>query len=164
LQIVNGVGGDDHNLRGAMDRALQMVGSDVDLYVINLRRVAEQQGRMGQPILNFLGHVGAVQTGPYATATIVQEFGIDERQALIRSLEELRACIATVEAEATPTKTDVVEVIDEAHAEVRKERPNPLRLTSILSGIGTAVQTIAAAQPAYQMLKAAAATVGVLLP
>ncbi len=44
------------------------------------------------------------------------------------------------------------------------ERPNSLKVSSVLTGIGTAVQTIGALQPAYQALKTAAAAFGLPLP
>ena len=164
VQIVNGAAGDDHRFHSSVERELRMLSSDVDLYCANLKRVAEQQGRTGQPILNFHGPVGAVQTGPYAAASVVQQFGVEQRQALARALDELRARIETLEASALPQKSEVVELIEEARQEVAKDRPNGLRLTSVLSGVATAVQTIGATEAAYQAVKLAAAMAGIPLP
>ena len=130
----------------------------------NLKRAAEQQGRTGQPIYNFHGPVAAVQTGPYSTASVVQIFGAEHRQALTNALDELRARVEALETTVMPQRAEVVELIDEARSEVRREQPNRLRLGSVLSGIGTAVQTVAATEAAYHALKAAAAMAGIALP
>ena len=58
----------------------------------------------------------------------------------------------------------VVEVIKDAKIEVALEKPNLARLRGSLMAIATTVQALGSAAPAYQLLKAAAALVGVTLP
>ena len=164
VRIVNGAAGDDRRFHSSVEHQLRKIGSDIDLYCANLKRAAEQQGRTGQPIYNFHGPVAAVQTGPYSTASVVQIFGAEHRQALTNALDELRARVEALETTVMPQKAEVVELIDEARGEVRREQPNRLRLGSVLSGIGTAVQTVAATEAAYHALKAAAAMAGIALP
>ncbi|MGH7325467.1 MAG: hypothetical protein ACREJ9_12595 [Candidatus Rokuibacteriota bacterium] len=163
-QLVNAASGDDQRIRESVGRALRMIGSDIDLYAVNLKRTAEDQGRAGQPIYNFMGPVGAVQTGPYATATVVQQFGPAQREALSQALQALRARVEAIEAAAMPQKAELVELIDDARMEVKRDQPNRLRLTSALSGIAMTIQTVGAAPDAYAALKAAAAAVGITLP
>ena len=164
VSFVNSVGGDEWTVRGAAERALKMISSEIDLYGVKLKRLAEEQGRIEQTIYNFVGPVGAVQTGAYSTATVVQQFDTKERQSLKIALDELHARVVALEVSALPQKEDVLELINDARAEVDRERPNRLRLGSTLSGIGTVIQTVGAAEAAYHALKIAAAMIGITLP
>ena len=51
-----------------------------------------------------------------------------------------------------------------AKSEVALEKPNLARLRGSLMAIATTVQALGSAAPAYQLLKATAALVGVTLP
>jgi hypothetical protein len=160
VQVVNGAGGDDQQLRGSLDRTLRMIGSDIDLYAVNLKRVAEQQGRAGQPIYNFLGPVGAVQTGAGSVAHVVQSIGAGDREALLRALEALGQAVAAVKDLAAERRVDILQLVDDSKRELAKERPNTLRLPGLLRDLATAVQTIPAAQEAYETLRALMTALG----
>src|SRR5438552_2575222 len=60
-----------HTIRASEQR----LASDADVYALALRRRSEQEGRSGQPVLNFHAPVGAVQTGAGAVANVVQQIG-----------------------------------------------------------------------------------------
>jgi len=102
VRIVNGAAGDDRRFDSSVEHQLRKIGSDIDLYCANLKRAAEQQGRTGPPIYNFHGPVAAVQTGPYSTASVVQLFGAEHRQALANALDELRARVEALETTVMP--------------------------------------------------------------
>jgi hypothetical protein len=160
VESVNGAGGDDQSFRMTVERWLRMIGADIDLYAVNLKRLAEQQGRPGQPILNFLGPVGAVQTGAGAIANVVQDMGAGDREALSRALEAIRQALEVGKELVGARKAEVLELLEEGKRELAKERPNSVRLPGLLRDLATAVQTIPAAKEAYETLRALMTALG----
>ncbi|SOE48717.1 hypothetical protein SAMN05446635_0238 [Burkholderia sp. OK233] len=53
---------------------------------------------------------------------------------------------------------------DESIVELDKPKPNSLKLTSLLTTLGTTVQTLATAPQAYPLLKTALIPFGIMLP
>lgn len=149
------------------DRAVMKVNAEIELFVLSLHRrteAKEKQGESPQPVFNFYSPVGAIQTGPGATATVVQMLGPQDREALRNALDRLKQDLTEVEKLPGYEKDEVLDFIEEGRAEVEKARPNSMRLTSVFSAIATAIQTAGSLQPAYQVLKAALLPLGIALP
>lgn len=62
------------------------------------------------------------------------------------------------------SRDEVAELVEDARTELEKPKPNGFRLTNVLTGVATAVQTAASLQPAYQALKAGVLPLGIFLP
>ncbi len=161
IHLSNSSGLDPHQeLQQLRSEARERAASLID-YAI-LAATAQQPADAKEVTFHFHGPVGAVQTGPAATASVVQHFGPTERAAVLDAL-------AAVESEALAALPDadraqVVEVMADVRAEAKKDRPNALRLRGGLSAIATTIQTLGAAPAVYGLLKGAAALLGMHLP
>jgi hypothetical protein len=151
------------DLAKARELVLRETDAEVDLAVASLARRAEREGVAS--VYQFYAPVGAVVSGSHASASVVQNIGAQERVELSAALERiLEGVVGALEDVGQERRDDLVELVREAREEIDRPRPNGLRLTSVLQGIGSAVQTIASVEPAYQTLKGAAALIGVHLP
>jgi hypothetical protein len=80
------------------------------------------------------------------------------------ALSDIKTALSEITETTMVDPNEIAEMTDAASAELDKRRPNAALLRSVLSGIATGIQTVAAAQPAYQALRTAAASVGITLP
>jgi hypothetical protein len=167
-KIVRNIGiGMADSLTDARDRAVAKVDAEIDLYILSLKRQAEaQKGRRksSRSVFNIYSTVGAIQTGPNATANVVQTISSTDRDALVKALDSVRSGLTEIESLPAHPKHDIVELVAEADSEVRKARPNQTRLRSMLLDIATAIQTVGSLQPGYQTLRAALIPFGIQLP
>lgn len=152
------------SLTDARDRALAKVTAEIDLFLLSLTRRAEAQKNQSPAIFNFYSPVGAVQTGPSATANVIQTINPSEKETLLKALETVKQGLVDIDALPAHPKNEIIELVDEAHTEVNKSNPNGTKLGSILLGIATAIQTAGSLQPAYHALKAALIPLGIPLP
>lgn len=120
-----------------------------------------------QPIipstLIFNGPVGAVQTGPNATAHVQQHLMHDDLAHLADALHQLRSAIRSAPELDLKGKDGLVAEINMAEAELRVENPRSDKLLGWLCGIATAVQTIGSAQAALEAVRTAAKAIGLPL-
>ena len=155
------------SLSDVREQALMKVDAEIDLFVLSLLRQTEaRQGKTesaGQ-IFNFYSPIGAIQTGPSATANVVMNLSPRDREALREALERVKEGLSIVEHLPGHPKEEVLDLVEEAKTEVGKPRPNGMRLGSVLMAVGTAIQTVGSLQPAYQALKAALLPLGIPLP
>lgn len=139
--------------------ALRQVDAEIDLAVMSLNRVA-REGQQG--VVQVYGPVGAIVSGMYANASVVQNLGPQDHTELRAALTELRRAVESVEDQRR--RQELADLTDEVRDELEKPAPNSLRVGAALMAIATGVQTIATVGPAYQAVKAAAALVGIQLP
>ena len=152
------------NLISAREIVLAQIDGEVDLAVASLEQ-RQRASSQGGPVYQFYAPVAAVVSGANASASVVQNIGTQEKSDLGAALDALRAAIAiAAEVRDQSQKEDLIELVSEARQELDKPRPNALRLTSVLMGIGQAVQTIGSVDAAYQAVKVLAGAIGVPLP
>ncbi len=152
-------------LRWAIERAFAAADAEIDLFVHAAAAARERSASTAAaPTFNIYSPVGAIQTGPHATATIIQNLGTDERRALDAALKVLQESLNAVRETTGLNSEELIEITVAARAELEKSKPNGSLLASLLAGLATAVQTVGALEPAYTTLKAAAAAVGITLP
>jgi hypothetical protein len=106
---------------------------------------------------------GIVQTGHNSSAQFLVSTS-SERNDLISAIESLTEAIRGAHELTEVDRTEVTEILEEAVDEIGKDKPSRIKLLSLLSGAGTVVQTVAAAVPAYEAVKAAALLAGFHLP
>jgi len=151
-------------LGDAWERALRKVENEIDLFVLSLRRASkEQQPGSPQPVFH-ISSVGAIQTGPSATANIVMNIAPGDREELLRALDAVKEALSPLQALPAHPISEVIELVDEAKVEIGKPKPNGMRLGSVLLAVATAIQAVGSLQPAYQTLKAALLSLGIPLP
>jgi hypothetical protein len=113
-------------------------------------------------VYNFQGNVGAVLTGPYATAHV----HIDGAGAarLVEALEQLRDALPKAADMAFEAREQSTGLVSDIIVAARVDKPNGLTLTSLLMGLGMAVQTVASLRPAWDAVLLAAKSIGIPLP
>jgi hypothetical protein len=147
-------------LGNARDHELARHEAEIEHYVASLdAAVARGSATFGG--YNFYGNVGAVMTGPGAIAHVVQNIGPEQREALLAALRDAKQTIVQAPNIPPRDQQDLLELADEAAGEVAKGSPNTRRLSMILQSLASAVQGIASGPGAYEVLRAAAAAIGV---
>ena len=159
-----GIGSPQISLAEARDRAFAKVNAEIDLYVLSVTRRAAAQGKSSQPVFNIYSPVGAIQTGPTATANIVQTISPKDKETLLDAVNAIKQGLLGVDALPAHPKQEIIELVNDAEIEISKPNPNGTKLQSILSAVATAIQTVGSLQPAYQALKAALLALGITLP
>jgi len=154
-------------LNEARTHALNKVGVEIDLFVHSL--MSRAQAREGQaaslpPVIHIHSTVGVIQTGPGATANVLQDLGTQGQEELLRVLRQLSETIATLHELPGSPKEEVLELVNDGITEIQKAKPNGMRLRSILTAVAPAIQTVGTLHSAYQALKAAASLLGISLP
>lgn len=138
---------------------------EIDLYIDSLSDKSKPQGiEPATHIYHFYGSVGSFQTGANSVANVVQNLGVDDRQSLSDALRLVRETLAETPSIEEAQKRELLEITDECETEMAAAVPNNTKLLSMFNVLGTAIQTIASAQPAYHALKMALTPLGITLP
>ncbi|MBI5269449.1 MAG: hypothetical protein HY856_07185 [Burkholderiales bacterium] len=114
--------------------------------------------------INNSGTIGAVQTGPGATAHVQQQWVEGDTSALRQALGDLRDALERSQDVAPEARGKLIADVDGAVVELRQERPNKTKLVGLLSAVGDAVAFIGDAQSAYDVVKGLASALGIHLP
>lgn len=136
---------------------------EIDLYVDDLRKPSLEESASPQHTYNFYGAVGAVQTGPGAQASVVQNLGTDEKQGILLALVEVRKAIEAAH-ELGSQQSELVEITEECTTLMKADSPNNSKLRAMFDVLASSIQTVASARPAYEAMKAALLPLGITLP
>ena len=136
---------------------------EVDLYVDSLSVATGGIGTMTQNY-NFYGAIGSVQTGANATANVIQNLGEDDRASLSSAIQQVREALSNASSVGEQQRRELLEIADECASQMSENSPNNTKLLTMFNVLGTAIQSIASAQPAYQALKVAVLSLGITLP
>ena len=151
-----------------LDEAKQHVTAkqdvEIDVYVDSLSVMLSSQSATVEQSYNFYGAVGAVQTGASAVANVVQNLSSDDQRSLMTALEEVRKVLAITPDLPEQQRRDLVEIADECSSQMAAQTPNNTKLLTMFNVLGTAIQSIASAGPAYHALKSAVLPLGLTLP
>jgi len=136
---------------------------EIDLYVDSLKISAGAQPSAMAHSYHFYGTVGTVQTGPGATANVVQNLAAEDKQALLGALDQIKDAISSSQA-LLAQQQELIEIAEECTTLIQATQPNNSKLRAMFDVLATSVQALASAQPAYQALKAALVPLGIMLP
>lgn len=125
-----------------------------------LRNVPEQKEPSTVPTMTFNGPVGAVQTGANAVANVTQSWSDENVASLVRALADFKALLESTPDVDADLRVDLVRDVESASTELATQTPNVRRLMRWLGGVGAAVQTIGALQPAWQAVQAGLRALG----
>lgn len=100
-------------------------------------------------------------TGAGSVANVVQNINADQRESLLSAVEAVKQAILDAPELADRDRTELTEFADEATTELKRDTPNTRRLVTVLQTLAATVQGIASAPQAYQVLRAAAAAIGI---
>jgi len=150
----------------ARNHALAKHEIEIDLYVDSLKDLVKENQPVIEPShnYNFYGNVGSVQTGLSAQANVIQNIGSEDHDAIKQALALATQAITAATNIAEAQKKELTEIANQAEKELSKAEPNSILLQSMFVTIGTAIQTLASAKPAYLALKGALIPLGITLP
>jgi hypothetical protein len=156
----------DIRVHEARDHVLAKLGTEIDLYVETLaRRKKKRDDRAnGMPIYNFYSPVGAFQTGSGSSANVVQHIASHDKEALQQALCAVREALSRLSDTQDFPKKEIIEIVDDAHAELSKPSPNRVKLTSMLTTVGDTIRLMGSMNSAYQLLKTALLPFGITMP
>lgn len=112
------------------------------------------------PNMTFNGPVGAVQTGDNAVANVAQSWSGENVAAVVKALADFQALLHTAPGLDADLRADLVRDVESASTEIAAPTPNTGRLTRWLGGVGAAVQTVGALQPAWEAVKVGLRSLG----
>ena len=137
---------------------------EVDLYADTQIEGTQTESAAEKHEYHFYGAVGAVQSGAGAHANIVQNLGAEDKDTIKQALSLASKAIQAATDIVDTHKNELVEIVNEANTELDRNSPNSTKLQSLFITIGTTIQTLASAKPAYQALKGALTPLGITLP
>ena len=144
------------------DHELARYEAEIDHYGLSLQS-AQGRGTKPEPTYVVHGNVGAIVSGAGSSVSVVQNIGAEQRDALLKALDLIRAEIKTAPHFIDRDRREFLELADDAATEVAKETPNAKRLHMALQSLAAAVQGVASGPAAYETLRAAAAAIGISL-
>lgn len=138
---------------------------EIDLYVDSLSESLATKGTtpMTQNY-NFYGNIGAVQTGANSTANVIQNLTVDERASISSALQQVKEALSDAPSIADTQRYELLDIANDCVSQMALESPNTIKLLTMLTVLGTSIQSIASAQPAYQALKVALLPLGITFP
>ena len=141
--------------------AFERIDSEVDFAVLGARGTSEGSG---SATINIYQSQGIVQTGAGSSANLTIQLHAEEKEQISVALTAIVDAIEQDLSLGPQERSQALEVARDAQSEVQQDSPNRLRLRGALSGLASTVQTLASAPQAYQLLKGAAALLGLQLP
>lgn len=149
----------------ARKTALRKVNTEIDLFVSFLKNKTEiiEKGIIST-VFNIYSPIGAIQTGDSSIANVTQTIDPDIKEKLIDILKEISTRLIQTEVKMQFPKEDIIDIVNEGREELLKQSLNVTKLRTLLSTIGTAIQTTASLKQAYESLKWALTFFGVSLP
>jgi hypothetical protein len=115
-------------------------------------------GKLASTVANSVhvsGNLGVVQFGKHAVSNVGELHQPSTDIAGLASVfEQLVAAIKAAPHLDEPARADIAEVVDELKAEARKSKPNRSKVTGLISGVSTAIQTIPNVAPAWAQIVA----------
>ncbi len=142
------------------DQLIKKFSNQALLFVEELKR--EPAAGAAGGMTNFYGPVGAVQTGPHATAHVHIDAAGTAR--LLDALEKLRDELPKAADMVLDEREQGTELVRDIMAAAQAPKPNSSKLSGLLMGLSLLVQTVASLRPAWDAVRYAAKAVGIPLP
>lgn len=157
-----------NNVNGALKQYLSYLTpfeAEPFLPLLGLPSISQAQGASPMTLtINNYGYVGSLQTGADAVANVVQNLGADERTSLATALRQVKEAVGIAPSLTEPRRQELLEIAQECSSQIDSASPNDTKLFEMFTVLGTAIQSIASAQPAYLALKVAVLPLGLPLP
>ncbi len=141
-------------LDNARDHALNKVGNEIDLFVQSLKKKSEMtETGVESQIINVYSPPGPIRT-------------IDGElcRQLINALDAIKPGINQLQDLPKHPKSEIIEIIGDCRTELEKAKPNITKLRSLLTTVGTSIQSNHSLKPGYDVLKQELTYLGISLP
>lgn len=140
--------------------ALERVFTEIQYAV--LKQSARTETDSG--VVNIYQSYGIVQTGARSSASLTVKLGTEELREIQKALESVKQVLEECSSLSSDEHNQALELVSDAEKEIIRDQPNRFRICGALQGLATTIRTIAAAPQAYEVLKGAAALLGLQLP
>lgn len=154
----------DTQFATGVDHAMRKIATEVDLFAAHVSQSQTVNGDVTSPAIHVTGPVGAILTGDYASASVIQNLDSGAKAEIQRALNVIEAELSKIQPAQDLNKEEVLEMVQDSKIEITKDKPNISKLKATLVGIATSIQTTAALRPAYDGLKGALGLIGISLP
>lgn len=114
--------------------------------------------------IHFHNTVGSVQTGAKSVANFTQNISAENRSSLLIALEQVKEAINLAPSIAEIEKRHLLEKTENCSTQITREESDSSVVLATFNALGTAIQSLASAQPAYEALKRVALPLGINLP
>ncbi len=152
------------SLTSAIDQAVARQEIEIDLYVDSLTNGRSSEAKVVHHTYTFNGNVGSVQTGANSQATVFQALNGDQRIALNDAIEQVKSAIKGSVEMPERQRAELLEIAEDCQTQMNADAPNNTKLFNGFVVLATAIQAVASAQPAYQVLRLALMPLGIALP
>lgn len=139
--------------------ALDRISTEIDYAALKHSAPLEPSSN----VVNIYQSYGIVQTGTGASASFTITLGSEERHEIEMALEAVEQTLKQAASLGSAEQNQTLELVSDVRNELRRNEPNGFRIRGALQGLATTIQTVAAAPQAYQLLKGAAALLGLQL-
>ena len=156
----------DLSLMPSCNKAITKHGIEIELYVDSLSETPSKDKSKEQKSTeyHFYGSVGAVQTGYYSTANIVQNISSEDKKALINAIEEVKHALENITEITESQRNELLEIAEESKEQIQSKSCNKTKLFNMLYTLAISIQAFANARPAYNTIKSALVSFGISLP
>jgi len=140
-------------LDSARDHSLNKMGTEIDLFVQSLKKKSElSETDVESQIFNMYSPTGPVQT-----------IGAELGRQLINALDAIKSDINQLQDLPEYPKSEMIEIIRDCCIELEKDTPNIMRLRSLLTTVGTSIQSNHSLKPGYEVLRQELTYLGISL-
>jgi len=137
----------------ARDHSLNKVGTEIDLFEQSLKKKSElSETGVESQIFNMYSPAGPIQT---IDADLIRQ--------LINALDAIKSDINQLQGLQENPKSEMVEIIRDCRIELENDTPNIMRLRSLLTTVGTSIQSNHSLKSGYEMLRQELTYLGISL-
>jgi hypothetical protein len=140
--------------------ALERIATEIDYAVLKHSASADHTAS----VFNIYQSYGIVQTGAGASASLAINLGGEERREIETALKAIEQALDQASSLSSVERSQSLELVSDIQRELQRKEPNRFRIRGAMEGLATTIQTISATPQAYQLLKGAAALLGLQLP
>lgn len=151
-------------MEGGIALSLDKVDTEIDAFTLTLK-TGGTPPQLAGTTLNFIGPVGAVQSGPGATATVGQSISSSDQAAVVEAVMDLERSLREKREDLANLRIDeILGILADVRQELEKPTRNMTKLGSLLQTVAVSVSTTASLQPAFTTLKSALTAIGIPIP
>lgn len=143
--------------------ALQLRSAQLEIQAAQTR-LAQTSGYVAASTITVHGTVGIIQVGGSGNVAQATQIIDQQMKDAVREVLQKIAARLTELPDGVIDKDDVQSAVSDALVETQKEKPSQTKIKGLLTGIGDALQGVAAASDVYEALKGVLQWMGVSLP
>lgn len=141
------------------DERIRLARNEAAFFLDSLRAATRNGGVA--TVITIHGNVGAVQTGTHATANIA--LSGHDRDRLVEALQRLREELARNAEASAEQREHGTELVADVITAVTAEKPNAPKISGLLGGLASTVQTVASLRGAWDFVRDAAIAIGIMV-